>query len=121
MDKPLAVIVEDDIEINNIFKLTLQTEFEIATFQEGSAALNNLQHLTPALVILDLNMPDMSGVDVLRAIKNDERLKSVPVILATADAALATTLEEMADLILIKPISPVQLRSLAQRIGSPNS
>ncbi|MCQ3937121.1 MAG: hypothetical protein DPW18_08755 [Chloroflexi bacterium] len=121
MNKPLAVIVEDDIEIKTIFELALQTEFEIAAFQEGSAALNHLQHLSPALVILDLNMPDMSGVDVLKAIKNDERLKSIPVILATADAALAATLENAADLVLIKPISPVQLRSLARRIGLLNS
>lgn len=117
MNKPLVVIIEDDVEINNIFRLTLQSEFETASFQDGATALDRLQHLTPALIILDLNMPEVSGADILKFVKNDERLSATPIILATADALSAAALEDSVDLVLIKPISPLQLRSLAMRIN----
>jgi two-component system phosphate regulon response regulator PhoB len=121
MNKPLAVIIEDDIEISKIFTLTLQGEFEIESFQDGLTALSRLENIVPNIVILDLNLPTMSGSEILKQIRADARLESTAVILATADAVTAATLQDAADIVLIKPVSPVQLRALASRLQSTNN
>jgi len=118
MGKPLLFIIEDDIEIRRIFTLTLQDEYEIESFYDGHAALARLQQVIPALIILDLKMPRLSGREVLQKIQADERSAKIPVILATSDAAQAAALQDEADLVLLKPISPIQLRLLASRVRS---
>jgi len=120
MDKPLAVIIEDDIEIGRIFALTLQSEFEIESFTDGAEALARLQQVIPTIIVLDLNMPAMSGMEILNKVRADERLASTSVILATADAVSAAALRDSADIVLIKPVSPVQLQQLASRLRSMN-
>ncbi len=121
MHKSLAVIIEDDIEISRIFALTLQDEFEIESFQDGLAALSRLQNIVPNIIILDLSLPTTSGSEILKQIRADARLESTAVILATADAVTASTLQDAADIVLIKPVSPVQLRELALRLRSTSN
>lgn len=121
MDKPLAIIIEDDIEISKIYRIVLQTEFDIEIFHDGYQALARLAQVIPALVILDLNMPNISGSEVLQKIRADERLAKIPVMLATADTIQAASLSEDADLVLVKPISPIQLRELASRLRSKDA
>jgi CheY-like chemotaxis protein len=67
-------------------------------------------------VILDLNLPGRSGRDILNKIRGDERFAHTRVILTTADERQAETLTEEADIILLKPVSPGQLKELALRI-----
>ncbi len=116
MEKQLALIVEDDPQLNSIFSLSLRDDFEIVTFTNGENALRYLLTNIPHLVVLDLNLPGVSGVQILNYIKSQHRLDAVHVILATADAARATELSDRADLVLLKPISPVQLKTLAARL-----
>ena len=118
MNEPLAIIIEDDLEIRQIFTLALQAEFEIESFYDGYAALARLQKVIPSIIILDLNMSILSGREILQKIRADERLSKIPVILATADAVQAASLREDADLVLLKPISPIQLRKFASRLRS---
>ena len=116
MTNPLALIIEDDEKLSTIFVQALKlAEFETEVVQDGNKALKRLIEIIPALVILDLHLPGVSGKDILRQIRGDNRLKETKIILASADATMAQDLEKEADLVLIKPISFIQLRDLASR------
>ncbi len=116
MSKPLAVIIEDDLEIVKILSISLKNEFEIESFEGGNSALARLAQVVPALIILDLHLPEISGMDVFARIRADARLRAAKVIVCTADALRAEALRNQADLVLLKPISPSQLRELASRM-----
>ena len=118
MSKPTALIVEDDPQLNNIFSLSLKNTFEITTCMDGSEALRQLENMVPAIVILDLNLPGASGTEILNYIRANSQFEKTRVILATADERAANELEHKADLILLKPISPIQLGTLASRFVS---
>jgi DNA-binding response OmpR family regulator len=119
MSKPLAIIVEDDPKLGQVFSLTLQTaEFETELIADGNLAWVRLAEVIPTLIILDLHLPGLSGQNLLLRIRADDRLASTRVILATADALLADHFRQQSDLVLLKPISPAQLRDLALRLDS---
>jgi len=117
MAKPFVIIVEDDPRLNEIISITLQADFELEAFMDGNTALERLKNVIPQIVVLDLNLPGTSGADILAHIRADERLASTRVILATADERQAETLTDEADIVLLKPVSPAQLRELALRIS----
>jgi DNA-binding response OmpR family regulator len=115
--QPLALIVEDDEKLAVIFTQALkQAAFETETVRNGREALARLNEITPAVVVLDLHLPEVSGGTILQHIRQDARLAKTQVILTTADAAMADGYEDQADLVLIKPVSFSQLRDLATRV-----
>jgi DNA-binding response OmpR family regulator len=116
MTKPVAFIVEDDSKLNNIASITLQADFEIESFMDGISAAGRLETCVPDLVILDLHIPGMTGMEILKKIRSHERFSKTRVILTTADERQAETLIDEADIVLLKPVSPGQLRELALRI-----
>ena len=63
-----------------------------------------------------MHLPHVSGTDLLKEIKADERFKDTYVMLTTADARLAEAYEPIADFVMVKPISFVQLRDLTARL-----
>jgi len=118
MSKPLALIIEDDLEIANIISISLENEFEIERLADGRTALSRLAQVIPTLIVLDLHLPHASGEDIFTKIQSDTRLAASKVILCTADALRAESLRGRADIVLLKPISPSQLRQLAGRLIS---
>jgi DNA-binding response OmpR family regulator len=118
MTKPTVFVVEDDSKLNKIAVITLQADFEIESFMDGDTAVQRLDETAPSLVVLDLNIPGMPGRDILKKIRSDERFIHTRVILTTADERQAETLTEEADIVLLKPVSPGQLRELALRLKS---
>ncbi|MCF6277537.1 MAG: response regulator [Anaerolineales bacterium] len=120
-DSPLAIIIEDDPAQLNIFAHAVEMAgFTSEKIDNGAKALERLKEVQPSLVILDLHLPNVSGDEILRRIRADERLASVSVILATADPLFAESLSDESDLILLKPVSFVQLRDLAIRLKPSN-
>jgi len=117
--KPLALVIEDDPEQQKIFSQAIKMAgFSVEVIDDGEKAMQRLAEVTPHLIVLDLHLPTISGDEILRRIRADERLASVSVILATADPLLAETLSAESDLVLLKPISFIQLRDLATRLLS---
>ncbi len=117
MGKPLALIVEDEFDISIVFSRALQAAgFETEVIHTGDAALEWLASSKPDIVILDLNLPNVSGPQILQHIRADERLAKTPVIIATAYARLAEGIRDQADRVLFKPISFAQLRDLSARL-----
>jgi DNA-binding response OmpR family regulator len=122
MTNPLALIVEDDYDLSIIFAEALQAAgFETQIVRAGDTALMWLSSTTPKVVVLDLHLPRVAGTSILQQIRSDPHLTETRVIVATADARLAETLREDADLVLLKPISFTQLRDLASRLTSMKS
>jgi DNA-binding response OmpR family regulator len=117
MTKPFVLIVEDDPKLNEIISITLQDDFEFEACLDGDTALERLKNIVPQIVVLDLNLPGTSGAEILSYIRTNERLASTRIILATADERQAETLTDDADIVLLKPVSPAQLRELALRIS----
>lgn len=117
MSKGLALIIEDNADVGLLFAIAVQEAgFEAEIVASGDRALRRLQEVEPDLVVLDLHLPRVGGADILRQIRSDERLKNLPVIVATADASAADELRDLSDLVLVKPISLSQLRDLAVRL-----
>jgi DNA-binding response OmpR family regulator len=122
MINPLALVIEDDQKLATIFAKALQmAEFETEIVQDGQQALSRLADTVPAVVILDLHLPRVSGKDILQQIRADQRLRATQVLVATADPLMAESLRDDADLILLKPISFGQLRDLSARLRPPDT
>lgn len=115
-DKPLAFIIEDDQQLNHLFGLTLKADFDLVQVYHGSEALAKLQGQAPDLIVLDMNLPGTPGAKILEYVRAEERFSCTRVILATADALQADALSDQADIVLLKPVSPAQLKDLAKRI-----
>ena len=116
---PLALIIEDDDKLALIYVEALrQAHFKTVVVSDGATALTQVMALAPVLIILDLHLPHVSGKEILRQIRQDENLAQAHVIITTADAVQAATVQSEADLILIKPVSFIQLRDLARQIRS---
>lgn len=82
-NKPVRILIADDDELFlHIVENIIQKEgFSVITARSGSEALRAAKETQPDLIILDSNMPSMSGEEVCRQLKNDDLLKSIPVII----------------------------------------
>ena len=117
MTTSLVFIVEDDKKLSEIFSLTLQAAgCQTEQAADGDTALTRLAEITPDLIILDLHLPNIAGPDVLHYVRSSPHLANTRVILATADERLAETLDDQANLVLLKPVSPEQLKLFVSRL-----
>jgi len=117
MTKPLALVIEDDYGLADILSAALTIAgYEVTVIRHGNTASQLLSVLTPHLITLDLHLPGVGGKTLLKQIRSDERLANTYVMLVTADARLAQSLENEATLVLVKPVSYAQLNLLAQRL-----
>jgi len=118
MSDKFALIIEDEEDLATIFSEALKAAgFETEIIYDGAIAKQRLHEVYPTIVVLDLNLPHVDGNQLLRQIRTDPRLHNTRVLVATADAGMADMLDDEADLILLKPISFVQLRTMAERMG----
>lgn len=107
---PLVLAVDDEVGILRLVKIELGSQgFRVVTASDGEGALRLAEETRPDIVLLDVLMPGMSGIEVMRAMR--ERW-SVPIILLTAkdtDADKVRGLELGADDYIVKPFSPDEL------------
>ena len=85
---PVVLVVDDDATIRRLLQITLETEgFEVTTAGDGIEGLRMAQQEPkPDLVLLDIMMPGMDGLQVCHTLKNDEATKDLPVVLLSAKA-----------------------------------
>jgi DNA-binding response OmpR family regulator len=113
------VVADDDADIRDLvgFKLR-QAGHDVETVEDGAAAVAAAQAVQPDLLILDVMMPGMGGLDATRALRLDAALARVPVILLTARAQESDIEQGFgagADDYVVKPFSP---RELASRVAA---
>jgi DNA-binding response OmpR family regulator len=107
---PRVLVVEDDEDIAQALQRSLRMEgYEVRTASDGHAALEHGRTFAPDLVILDLGLPGLDGLDVARALREDG---DVPILILTARDALESRVEGLdsgADDYLVKPFERQEL------------
>lgn len=99
----MILVVDDDPDVLYTVKVILQKEgFEVEMANDGEEALELLKTLTPELIILDVMMPNVDGWGVLKGVRNDERLKEIPVVMLTVKSIKSYTVMERDVLDIIK-------------------
>lgn len=120
--QPHAIVVEDDLFLSEIYSDTLRgIGIEVETLYDGESAMQRLKTATPDLIILDLNLPKYSGIEIFHEIRKRGEISDTWVLIVTANPAQAAELTESELnsqnlLVLAKPISVDQLDQLAQRL-----
>ena len=113
----LALIVEDDPKLATVFAAALQyANYKTEIIHEGQAAAQWLAVMVPDVVILDLHLPFVSGADLLKQIRADQRLAQTHVIVVTADLFRAEALRNQADAVLVKPVGFIRLQNIVAKL-----
>jgi PleD family two-component response regulator len=117
MEKPFVLIIEDDRDIAALFRHVMDLAgYRTEIAGNGTVAVERLSRSQPDIVLLDLTLPGTPGAEILQMIREDERLKKIPVVVVTAYAEIAESLAVEPDLVMFKPVSPNQLTDLVQRL-----
>ena len=104
------MIVEDDPDICEILEYNLEQEgFDVVIFHDGKQALESITKEPPDLLLLDLMLPGINGLEIARTIRKDERMFNIPIIMITArsqEMDILQGLEFGADDYITKPFRP---------------
>ena len=125
-DRPILV-VDDDAKIVRLVRTYLERDgFAVVTAADGPAALAAIEEHRPALVVLDLMLPELDGRAVIRAVRRDEEAGATPILVLSARGTTLDRiagLEDGADDYLPKPFSPAELvvrvKAILRRAGAP--
>lgn len=112
--RPLVLVVDDHDDMRAYVATCLGTDYRVLQASDGHAALAQAQATLPDLILTDLMMPVMDGLELCRRFKTDERTSHIPVVMLTARASDESRLEGLelgADDYLIKPFRPAELRA----------
>ena len=118
--KPLILLVDDSIfELKVVSARLQQTGYCVITATSGHEALTLARERRPDLVVLDIWMPGMDGIEVSRRLRDDKSFAEVPIVLLTSHALseyLQEGLEAGADAYIVKPIGEEKLQSLLDEL-----
>jgi DNA-binding response OmpR family regulator len=114
----IVVIVEDEPDTAEMFAEMMRLSgYEVHKTYGGKAGIATIVQERPDAVILDLMMPDLSGLDVLRILRRDPDLKDIPVIVVSAKSLpedIQTGLDTGASVYLTKPVSFLDIKSAVE-------
>ena len=110
MNKPLILVVEDDTPVRNLITMTLKThEYRYLSAQNGASAVMEALSHNPDIVLLDLGLPDMDGVEVIQKIRSWSNMPIIVISARTEDSDKIGALDAGADDYLTKPFSVDEL------------
>jgi excisionase family DNA binding protein len=117
-DKFSILIVDDDQEIIDLLKAYLerQAPYEISTAADGITALIEVGRVKPDLLVLDIMIPGVDGVEVCRRIKADSSNKTAIIAISGTTERQSQVLEAGADAFMLKPVDMDQLHAEARRL-----
>lgn len=108
------LLADDNADMREYVRRLLSQNYDVITVQDGESALESVRSHPPDLILSDVMMPKLDGFGLLRAIRADERLKSIPVVLLSARAGEESRVEGLdagADDYLVKPFSARELQA----------
>lgn len=117
--KPQLLIVEDNKDLIDFMKDTLEKKYRIVTAENGLDALTKLETCSPDLIISDIMMPKMDGIEFSNRLKNSMERSHIPIILLTSKSGLDSRMEGLsagADYYLEKPFYPAILEQNIENI-----
>ena len=104
------IVVDDEVDVADLISFHLKkAKYEVLTVADGAQALSLIRSEMPALVVLDLMLPGISGLEICRALKSDPKTAPIPVIMLTAKVEEVDRIvgfELGADDYVVKPFSP---------------
>ena len=110
MNKPLVLVVEDDTPVRNLITTTLKThEYRYLSAQNGASAVMEALSHNPDIVLLDLGLPDMDGVEIIRKIRSWSNMPIIVISARTEDSDKIVALDAGADDYLTKPFAIEEL------------
>jgi len=113
-----VLVVDDEPHVIELIRVTLEDErVRVVQAPDGGSAVDLASELEPDLIFLDVNLPDMSGLEVCRRLRRHSRLAGARIVMLTAAAQqddIARGLAAGATNYLTKPFSPVRLLSLVE-------
>ena len=123
MSKPIVLVVENDDEVRDLMVYMLKSlDCEIDTARDGEEALQKVNSLLPDIVVLDLNLPYINGVDILKHIRNHPDLVYTRVIVVTSYSQIQTApILDMIDYIFHKPYIMTDFRSVMRDLLMPDA
>lgn len=82
---PKVLLIEDEDSLRSLYTRILTAKnYDVESAADGEVALSLLKHYRPDVIVLDIVMPHYNGVEILKILKNDGELKSIPVVMLTA-------------------------------------
>src|SRR4051812_27426346 len=127
--KPKILIVDDEPDVVQLIEYNLKAAgYDVVTAADGAEALDQARSTSPSLIILDLMLPEVDGLDVCKVLRRDRNTAGIPIVMLTAKASETDRvlgLELGADDYVTKPFSPRELvlrvkRLLRAGVGGPD-
>lgn len=118
-DLPLLLVVDDNADIRNYIEMNFSSFYQVVKAENGSKGFQSAIEIIPDIIVSDVMMPEMDGLEFCRQLKLDERTSHIPVILLTAkqsDESRVEGYETGADAYLTKPFSSVVLQAQIQNL-----
>ncbi len=120
MAQRLVLVVDDDDDVREITCLALETvgQCQVVDVDRGTKALDAAVSAKPDVILLDVMMPEMDGIQTARVLWADERTRGIPVILLTAKVQVVESWREVPGVVgaLIKPFDPFGMVGEIDRI-----
>jgi DNA-binding response OmpR family regulator len=118
-EKIMVLLVEDNADMRSFIKQNLPSFYEIVEAENGDEGLKKAQRLVPDLIIADVMMPVLTGIEMTQKIKQDESISHIPVIILTAKASIESKIEGLrtqADDYITKPFNINELTLRIQNL-----
>jgi len=114
------LLVDDDPALRTLLRTTFEVaDVDVAEAESAAAARREIERAKPSVIVLDVNMPVTSGLDLCRHLKNDPATAEIPIVMLTgSDGGTAADAKKAgADAFVRKPFSPLELLSVAERLA----
>ncbi|RHJ82335.1 hybrid sensor histidine kinase/response regulator transcription factor [Parabacteroides sp. AM08-6] len=119
--RPYILVIDDNKDIVWLIASSLSADYSVKEAYSAMEALKMMEQQTPALIITDIMMPDMNGLELVKTVKANKFTKQIPIVIVSAkitDSEQAEGLNLGADAYLTKPFSPLVLHSIVNRLMS---
>jgi DNA-binding response OmpR family regulator len=114
-----VLICDDEPSLRELIRISLDGPYEIAEADDGERSLELARLMRPDVMILDMMMPRLSGLEVLNAVRQDEQLSGTRVIVLTAQPATREhALRAGADIVMVKPFEPEEISNAVEEVLS---
>jgi DNA-binding response OmpR family regulator len=112
-----VLICDDEPSLRELIRVSLAGAYRFAEADDGEESLEIARRLRPEVVILDMMMPRLSGLEVLAELRRDEALSGTAVIVLTAQPETREeALRQGADLVMVKPFEPEQIKAAVEEV-----
>ena len=112
-----VLICDDEPALRELIRVSLDGRFSFAEAHDGLECLDLARELKPDLVVLDMMMPRLNGLDVLSELRRDEQLAETPVIVLTAQpASRDEAMRSGASRVMLKPFTPDEISAAVEEV-----